>query len=171
MTVLKKGYITFNHFYKFYKDACERNVKKRKRLVADRTEVQRIQSLLWKTVAEHYINNIGGVYLDDIGYLCHIIRPNRNFVVNKKLGIIKREKTDGYLYKHFVLRFKAGNKYFNLKINNYLVLKCNKFIQQGNRYRFLYREVKAKKRIVKKLRILRIYKDNEFGVYKKDYTI
>lgn len=112
-----------------------------KRIIKDRSEVLRLQSIIFKTIKEHYVENEGGVYIDNIGYLCHVIRPNRRFFVNKVAKDVIRFKTDGFKYNHIVLDLFGRKKYFYLYMSDSLKLFIGKRMKKGLRYRFLYREI------------------------------
>ena len=134
--------ITSNYFYSFYREYLK---SKRLKPITPREDAVRIQSLLWQVVLEHYMDNEGGVYLDNLGYLCHMIRPRRRFYYNRKFGLINHEHTNGYSYRHFciVIR-KSVKRYFNLKLQVSITKRCRYRMNKGLRYRFLYREVNAK---------------------------
>ena len=100
--------------------------------------------VIWKTIAEHYIRNEGGVYLDNIGYLCHIIRPEKKFSIRGKLSK-KRVMAGGYGYRHVCLQMEMTRlgrmrHYVSVDISGFMKKQCDAFILKGYKYKFLYRE-------------------------------
>lgn len=116
-----------------------------KRLILEKSEVMKIQHELWKTVREHYIENEGGVYISNLGYLCHIMRPKRKLFANHISNTIIRMQTNGYLFRHVCLDFSPKLQYFHLYKSIIKTVKheCNKRLKKGKRYKFLYNEVIA----------------------------
>lgn len=136
-----KGTTVSSKYFAFYYHRVMRGDRKKpkKGMIIDPKEILNIQNEIWKTVADHYINNDGGVYIDHIGYLCHIIVPRQSYVASKYF--VRRQSTNGYRYKHIGLEIEKERRYYHLIPHPYLVLKCKKEMIKGKRYRFLYNEV------------------------------
>ena len=54
----------------------------------DKNDILECQSLIWKVIRDRYLEDEGGVYINNIGYLCHKINPNRKIYLNKLTGTI-----------------------------------------------------------------------------------
>ena len=61
----------------------------------DKNDILECQSLIWKVIRDRYLEDEGGVYINNIGYLCHKINPNRKIDLNKLTGTINRRGTGG----------------------------------------------------------------------------
>lgn len=157
---MKRTRITSNHFYSFYRRMM-RLYKKKKGLIKDRNDLMDLQSLIWETVADHYLNNEGGVYIDNIGYLCHMMIPCKMLRVSDLFGTLIHGSTNGYKYKHMVLCLDSDKTYFQLDISKALQKKSNDKMSKGKRYKFLYREVMSKIKTLRRERIPVIYKKEE----------
>ena len=93
-----------------------KNGKRRKHTIVDKNDILECQSLIWKVIRDRYLEDEGGVYINNIGYLCHKINPNRKIYLNKLTGTINRRGTGGYSYVHTCMDFMPRNKYFHLYI-------------------------------------------------------
>lgn len=161
---MKKTSIATNYFYSFYKRTMASRRIKKGRMISDRSKLLKLQSIIWKTVAEHYIENEGGVYLDNFGYLCHIINPKKNFSINHLIGEVRNIHTGGYKYRHTALDFPFFRRYYHLEIENSVKRKS-----RDRKYKFLYREVLAKRHIEKDFRIFKIFKKGELLCRSKNF--
>ena len=94
-----------------------KNGKRRKHTIVEKNDILECQSLIWKVIRDKYLDNEGGVYINNIGYLCHKINPNRKIYLNKLTGTINRRGTGGYSYVHTCIDFMPRNKYFHLYIS------------------------------------------------------
>lgn len=146
----------------------QRRIKNR-RALSDRDEILKIQALIWETVVEHYIENEGGVYIDNFGYLCHIIRPKKKFIIFRAKNEVARMKTDGYKYDHMVFDFMPVNKYFHVCVLPFLQKKCKMIMNKGRRYKFLYKEVCNKRHLFKGRNLPRVYKKEELRCQQKNF--
>lgn len=131
------------YFVPFYRSLLKKRAARYKHVLSSKEEILECQSLIWRTVAEHYIENDGGVYINNIGYLCHIICPVRKLSICKITNDINRKHTDGYKYTHDCMDFLPKNKYFHLVVQKSLRKKCHDLMNKGKRYKFLYREVQS----------------------------
>lgn len=144
-------------------------------------DILKIQSELWREVAEQYLNNNDGVYLEHIGYLCHvlfdtkpkyIVRKNVRASSNTEEGYefypdVRLMGTNGYRYTHTVLDFADTKRFFHLVLSDYLKSKARKLMGKGKRYRFAYNEVKTKMDLMKTWAMPKVYKDNKIRFLKK----
>lgn len=149
---IKKRLITQSDFATFYKKFMKKR-KGRKRVISDRYEICRLQSIIYKTIQEHYLNNEGGVYIDNLGYLCHRIIPHQSFVKSHFGDDISKLGTNGYKYRHECLDFlwmkKNHRSYYHLILSGLLQKRCDRLMWDGLKYKFLYREVFAKMKLFK----------------------
>lgn len=136
--------ISTYHFVSFYHKIMQRNEILKKRSIPSRTKVLKALSLVLETISDRYIANEGGVYLRNIGYLCHIMSPVRRRRVNPLTGDMYRKHTDGYLYKHVCLDFSEGGRYYHLYNFPTLDAKIKEYMRKNNKtYKFLYRIVRS----------------------------
>ena len=105
------------YFLRFYRSIMSKNGKRRKHTIVDKNDILECQSLIWKVIRDRYLEDEGGVYINNIGYLCHKINPNRKIYLNKLTGTINRRGTGGYSYVHTCIDFMPRNKYFHLYIS------------------------------------------------------
>ena len=144
----------FPAFYRFFMKNSRRG---RKRIIKKNADILYLQSVIWKTIVEHYLNNIGGVYIDNLGYLCHRIVPRQSFPITRNKRIVAKIETNGYVYRHECLDFlwmKRDKKiYYHLHLSKILKKKSNELMKKGVKYKFLYREVMAKKHIFREQNI------------------
>lgn len=153
---MKRTSICNNYFVSFYKRMMKRKQVGKKRIISDRYKVKKLQNIIWETVLEHYIQNEGGVYIDNFGYLCHIINPKRNFGINHLIGEVMNIHTNGHRYRHVVLDFSPKSQYYHIDLSTLTKRKS-----RNKKYKFLYREVCAKRHLGKVPRIPKVFKEEE----------
>lgn len=160
------GTVTSNYFYTFYRAYM---ISKKLPYLQDRELVKKVHSEVWKTVLDHYINNEGGVYLDNLGYLCHMITPVQKFTFNKKSKRVTREETNGYYYRHICMGVRKNrSNYHHLIFSPILIKKLRELMRKGKRYRFLYREVQAKTYRKRGWKIKHLFDDKSLKYYKRE---
>lgn len=151
----------FWHYYTLFGNGKGRSV------MASYSDFKKVIEAIWKTVRHRYIYNEGGVYIDNIGYLCHIIRPESKPGNSIRISVRnkKRKKKGGYNYRHISIPVGRSRKSV---LSKYIFLEPLKSIKEeseavllaGYRYRFLYREVIEHLRKVHTFRIKRIYNED-----------
>ena len=57
------------YFLRFYRSIMSKNGKRRKHTIVDKNDILECQSLIWKVIRDKYLDNEGGVYINNIGYL------------------------------------------------------------------------------------------------------
>lgn len=139
--------ITDQGFRHFYRSMISKNGRRRKHYISDNKDIMECQSLIWKVIRERFEEDEGGTYINNIGYLCHVISPNRRIYLNPVTNTINRRGTGGYLYSHTCIDFMPRNRYFHLYIMPELVRKCRRLMNGGRRYKFLYREVESESKV------------------------
>lgn len=145
-----------NYFYTFYREWCRR---RRWIGIKDRKEAMALRVIVWHTILEHYLENEGGVYLENLGYLCHMIIPNQS-VGNKICTLNGKAYRNGYRYRHVCLEIRRNRAhYFYLDLSKATMQKSREAMRRGRRYRFLYREVLASLYTNKSWRPSIIYED------------
>ena len=72
---MKRTSIQSPYFAAYYHRLMKRKNGFKKGMIRDRGEVLRLLSIIWKTVSEHYVEADAGVYVDNVGYLCHVLIP------------------------------------------------------------------------------------------------
>lgn len=144
---IKSFKILDQYFLRFYRSIMSKNGKRRKHTIVDKNDILECQSLIWKVIRDKYLDNEGGVYINNIGYLCHKINPNRKIYLNKLTGTINRRGTGGYSYVHTCIDFMPRNRYFHLYISPALNKECRLVMESGRRYKFLYREVESESKV------------------------
>lgn len=140
-------------FAAFYHQLMGNMKYSKKRLIKDRMEVLRCLSIILKTIAEKYINNEGGVFISNFGYLCHIMKPERKIFINGLTKEVARKSTGGYMYRHLCLDFMPVNQFFHFYFGKAIKCKIAKFMNKGYTYKFLYDIVASEKRYIGKRRI------------------
>lgn len=115
------------------------------RCSVNRDEYREIQRELFRTIADEYVNNDSGVFISNLGYLCHIIKPERKVSISKNTGGILRSATNGYLYRHVCLDFFPRGQFYHLSTNlsSTLKVRCKARSRKGFVYKFNFREVKS----------------------------
>lgn len=149
--------ISSRAFYTFYRDHIKSKRRSKKNSIKGRQKVLDLQATIWETVAEHYLENQAGVYIDNIGYLCHMIKPERDLSISPFVNEIKYINSNGYKYRHLALELSDKKRYFHLFLNTNLIGKSKAKIAKRTRYRFLYNEVMAKKHAIKDKIIRKVY--------------
>lgn len=147
-------------FVKFYRSILNQSNLGKSAMIADRKEVLRCQSLIWDVIAKSYLRNDGGVYINNLGYLCHVIRPKARINPNNpyyRKGV-NREALEGYRYIHVCYDFNLKNTYFRIEPSERIKLACRIYMNKGKRYKFLYREVESERETFGKGRIIKLKK-------------
>ena len=163
MTDMKRTSIQSPYFAAYYHGLMKRKNGFKKGMIRDRGEVLRLLSIIWKTVSEHYVEADAGVYVDNVGYLCHVLIPGQRFAVRRDLDIVSRLGTNGYLYNHLAMDFADSKRYYHFVIQDSLKKKLRVKMNKGRRYRFMYNEILAKRRVFKDFQIKRVFEDKELG--------
>lgn len=136
--------ISTHHFVSFYHKIMQRNEVFKKRSISSRKRALKALSLILETIYDRYVLNEGGVYLRNIGYLCHIMNPVRKRRLNLKTGDMYRKFTDGYLYKHICLDFNEKGRYYHLFPFPTLNVEIRLYMRSNNKtYKFLYRIIRS----------------------------
>ena len=141
---MKRTSIQSPYFAAYYHRLMKRKNGFKKGMIRDRGEVLRLLSIIWKTVSEHYVEADAGVYVDNVGYLCHVLIPGQRFTVRRDLDIVSRLGTNGYLYNHLAMDFADSKRYYHFVIQDSLKKKLRVKMNKGRRYRFMYNEILAK---------------------------
>ena len=145
--------IATQKFAHFFRLVMKKSKKRYKRRVRARQDILQIQSALWMAVRDAYLDNEAGVYIEGLGYLCHVIRPERRFISYKlNSGGIIRRMTDGYEYKHCVWWFRPRGEYFHLWLSDYTKALCRSRVREGVEYKLFYKEFYSINRLEKKRR-------------------
>lgn len=160
---MKRTSIQSPYFAAYYHRLMKRKNGFKKGMIRDRGEVLRLLSIIWKTVSEHYVEADAGVYVDNVGYLCHVLIPGQRFTVRRDLDIVSRLGTNGYLYNHLAMDFADSKRYYHFVIQDSLKKKLRVKMNKGRRYRFMYNEILAKRRVFKDFQIKRVFEDKELG--------
>lgn len=143
-------------FISFYYHIMARYRVGIKKTVFDVKDLRKIQSEIFKTIREHYVNNDGGVYINNLGYFCHMMVPESRMAITPFNKTIRYEHTNGYMFKHLVLDDRKGTgKYYSIFSDVLALVKkeSNTKIKNGKRYKFLYREVESEKECFGKIKI------------------
>ncbi len=74
---MKRTSIQSPYFAAYYHRLMKRKNGFKKGMIRDRGEILRLLSIIWKTVSEHYVEADAGVYVDNVGYLCHVLIPGQ----------------------------------------------------------------------------------------------
>lgn len=94
--VLPRKNILGREGYKFYRQNCNKELRSKN---INREIHAKIVSAIYRKVAEKMIENKSGVYMKDLGYFCIMMYPKR-MMLRKPYS-------------------KTGEKYYNLKTDNY----------------------------------------------------
>lgn len=134
-------------FSPFYRSYAKIKQLPRKHIILDRDELMKCHSMIWKAVRKHYLEDEGGVYIHNLGYLCHFIRGWQKFYVNNLSRRIQRRETNGYSYLHFCYDFFPVNQFFHLYLDKILINNAIRKMANGTKYKFLYREVSSEREV------------------------
>lgn len=157
---MKRTTIQSDFFVAYYHHIYKRKGGYKKGTISNYDEVLKLLSTIWETVYEHYMETDGGVYIDNIGYLCHPIIPaEQKFIVTKTFDNVIREETNGRAYRHTVLDFAEPKRFYHLVLQEYNRKKAVALMNKGKRYRFMYNEVMAKKHIFNDFKIKKVFED------------
>lgn len=134
------GWLKRPYFVTFYKDYVK---YKRHSVITDRKDVANILCELWKTVGDHFLTNEGGVYLDNIGYICHVIHTKKRYKYFD--NEVMENNSDGNRYDCAIIPFRYFNRRWNFSVEVSMALRqsSHKIVKDGYRYRFLYKELKS----------------------------
>lgn len=146
-------------FIAFYRSILNQSKRGKAAMIPDRKETLRCQSLIWDVIAKSYMRNDGGVYIDNVGYFCHLVNPKRMYRVTRwKDGTVAmtRQGRDGYNYIHSCYDFKPNNTYFRIELSARLKIYCDMYMNKGKRYKFLYREVDSERGVFAKGRVIKL---------------
>lgn len=147
-------------FYLYYREICASYKKREERAIKRESEVRSIHLEIWKVISEMYEEAEGGVYIDNLGYFCHVVNPIRSWGVKFK-GAIQRMKTNGYMYNHIVLDFKGWTQPYHIYKNIIYGLNRNMMrLTPKKRYKFLINEIKSYRRCNRARRLLTLNKKN-----------
>jgi hypothetical protein len=112
--------------------------------------IYKIYTALWHTVARHFIENEGGVFLKSLGYLCHLAEVEVSkfkFIVGcvGKQRDIEVNNRNGHNYHKLLLTDRMNKDYyvmvdtFQRPVNQEIFRRMG----QGVNYRFLYSYTQA----------------------------
>ena len=137
---LPLGWMRRTYFATFYKDYAKH---KKHSVLKDRKAIGDIAFKLWETVGDHFLTNEGGVYLDNIGYICHVIRTKKTYKFFN--NIVADDNADGNSYDSVVMPMRYFNRRWNfsVEISEALRKRSSEAVRDGYRYRFLYKELKS----------------------------
>lgn len=154
----------FIHYYTLYGNGVNRKTLK------GYSEFREVTTAIWKTVRDHYVHNEGGVYIDNIGYLCHVIRPEskEGNAVRLSARMKRRKKRGGFSYRHVSIPIEKTRSAYRQKYAVFeplpvVEMESDEQLLSGERYRFLYREVKEFARKSMRFRAKRIYNKKDLS--------
>lgn len=121
----------------FYRKIMKNRQRREEYMIKDRKDVCLVHKEIWKAIADAYVENVGGVYLKELGYLCHVLASTKNSP-GKAAQVLY-----GRRYRHLVLPIKKGRfyGYYFLWLHKPLIKRCDEYVAQGYRYKFLHRGV------------------------------
>lgn len=130
-------------FSRYYRTMCSKHRSRRARCIMNERDVMKIQDVIWSTVADMYKEKEGGVYIDNIGYMCSVMTKRHSWCVCNLDGKPMRSGTNGYLYRPIVFDFRNRQYYhihkaINGDLNRYMKLKS-----QEKRLKLFLSEVKS----------------------------
>ena len=67
---IKSFKILNQYFLRFYRSIMSKNGKRRKHTIVDKNDILECQSLIWKVIRDKYLENEGGVYINNIRLSC-----------------------------------------------------------------------------------------------------
>lgn len=136
--------------YFYYKRFCRTILKLKPTDIVSKPEYNKIQGVLWKTIKEHYLNNEGGVCINNLGYFCHLAEIKQQTYAKRVIS--KYIFTNGYKYVSLLWRFPFTKKFQTY----YFVMDSivpgfrrerNSRLEYGVRYRFLKREIDFERQV------------------------
>ena len=90
-------------FEKYYEEYIRKRKIPKERILSNKDDLRKIHNELWKTVQELYVESEGGIYIDNIGYFCHVIQPKRKWRISGLTNRPEMPRTNGYRYRHMVI--------------------------------------------------------------------
>lgn len=142
-------------FYPYYRSLMQQRESREERRIKSRNEVNKIHSTVWKVISDLYKETKGGVYIDNFGYLCHMVTPERKWAYHKN-GDLIRTKTNGHRYRHLLIDFE-GKQYYHLHNNlTQLLIKELNVLVPKKRYSFMIKEIKSYRRCRKPRKLLHL---------------
>ena len=100
-----------------------------------------------------------------VAYYHRLMKRKNGFkkAVRRDLDIVSRLGTNGYLYNHLAMDFADSKRYYHFVIQDSLKKKLRVKMNKGRRYRFMYNEILAKRRVFKDFQIKRVFEDRELN--------
>lgn len=154
-----KSVINKDDFIDFYRAFCSRKICANRRQIKDVRAVNRVHLQIWKTISDMYKNAEGGVFIDGIGYFCHVIKPDRKWGMCKMLDVPIRYKTNGFPYRHMVVdsMIKPRRFYHIHKSILPFLFSELKRLTPIKRYKLMMREVKSYMNCSRRRKIVSLY--------------
>lgn len=111
------GGINFSSYF------CDTQSEKYRNPVQKKRKIKKIVKLINEGMKEAILEAQGGLFIEGIGYFCHMMPPNPQPIVgykNKGTKVYDNSHTEGYMY--FLTFFPARTKNRNMK--NWSMLYC-----------------------------------------------
>lgn len=158
---LKTPYVTLvdYDFVDFYRTIMGRKKNTTKRQIRGMREIHVVHREIWREIYKSFVEVEGGVYIDGIGYFCHIMNPRRKWRLNSLTKLPRKHRTNGYRYNHILLNVTRSNQYYCMYkyLTDDLKKKLN-ILTPSKRYKFRLREVKSHINCSKRRKIVSLYK-------------
>lgn len=139
-------YMSNQKFFQYYKKLYKHRKQNKENTIRTRTELLEVNSAIWNAIREDYIDNEGGVFINGMGYFCHVIAPNYRFRISNLTGKLMYPNTGGYRYRHTMLNDlpKSQSKVFFHMMHDMkksVQNKCKELMNKGRRYKFCFNEI------------------------------
>lgn len=140
---LKSTSVANPKFVRYYRTMCSTHRSRRKRCIMSAREVMKVQDTIWSVVSDMYKEKEGGVYIDNIGYLCSVISRRHKWGICSLNGKPLRSGTNGYLYRPIVFDFRPRQYYHIHKALNDNLVRHMRLKSQKKRMKLFLSEVKS----------------------------
>lgn len=143
----------------FYSAIMDRKKRTAKRKIKSKRDLNLIHSAIWSTITRLYEESEGGVYIENVGYFCHVIKTHRKWVVNPLTDAPTRPRTNGYPYRHVVLDMGKQRRCYHIfrSIQTHLRKKLGR-LSPEKRYKLRFNEVVSYINCTKKRKVVSLYK-------------
>lgn len=133
--------------------------KTQKRQIKSTTDLNKMHRDIWDAVRILYEESEGGVYINNFGYFCHVIKPHRKWKISGLTKAPIKASTNGYPFRHVLLEVGYKNRYYHVfrSISTRLRKRLDKLISE-KRYKLRLNEVISYKNCTKRKNIVSLYK-------------
>lgn len=109
-----KSLLDKSEFPIYYRSIMSQTKVRAKREIKSTEDINKIHKMIWETIRDMYERSEGGVYIENIGYFCHVIKLSRKWGMNNLTNTPIKPSTNGYPYRHVVLEMEGKRRYYHI---------------------------------------------------------